>query len=105
MIDFTKPVQTRDGRPVEIITTKGRGQYPILYYIDDCLEIYRASTNGREAYCNNQSPYDLINVPEPRVYFANLTGYGAEWITKHGRAGATHKITITGEDCRIEAIK
>lgn len=23
MIDFTKPVQTRDGQPVEIITTKG----------------------------------------------------------------------------------
>jgi hypothetical protein len=32
-IDFTKPVETIDGTPVQIISTKGRGKYPILGYI------------------------------------------------------------------------
>ena len=33
MTDFTKPVQTRSGLPVTIITTKGRGEYPVIGYV------------------------------------------------------------------------
>jgi hypothetical protein len=32
-IDFTKPVETIDGTTVQIISTEGRGKYPILGYI------------------------------------------------------------------------
>jgi len=32
-IDFTKPVETIDGTLVQIISTEGRGKYPILGYI------------------------------------------------------------------------
>jgi hypothetical protein len=32
-IDFTKPVETIDGTSVQIISTEGRGKYPILGYI------------------------------------------------------------------------
>jgi hypothetical protein len=35
MIDITKKYQTRDGDPVEFITDKGRGEYPIIGYIGD----------------------------------------------------------------------
>ena len=32
-IDRNRPVQTAEGAPVEIITTKGRGIYPLIGYI------------------------------------------------------------------------
>tara|TARA_R110000822_G_scaffold301108_1_gene424778 strand:- start:5487 stop:5840 length:354 start_codon:yes stop_codon:yes gene_type:complete len=45
-IDFTKPVQTKCGQPVEIISTTARGAFPIVGYIGDFVEIQRWDSKG-----------------------------------------------------------
>ena len=69
MTDFTKPVQTRSGLPVTIITTEGRGYYPIVGYIGDCTHPDAWPKDGisKHGYYD-----DLINVPEKRVMYANM---------------------------------
>jgi hypothetical protein len=85
MIDFTKPVQTRDGRPVEIITTKGRGHWPVLGYIGDDADVRTWTMDGIFAV-TGAHPNNLINVPEAVVGWVNvyerLQTMGDGWITK-----------------------
>ena len=63
MIDYTKPVQTVSGEPVEIITTKGRGKYPIVGYIASSWDL-RTWTKYGTGVIGNLGATDLINVPE-----------------------------------------
>ena len=73
MIDFTKPVQTRDGRPVEIITTKGRGTYPVLGYAGDSAILFTWTEGGKLLTAHVEAAAtDLINVPEPVVGWLNV---------------------------------
>ena len=67
MTDFTKPVQTRSGLPVTIITTEGRGVYPIIGYVDDSTLPAGWSKDGRDGAHYSDYSYDLINIPEKRV--------------------------------------
>lgn len=74
MIDFTKPVQTRRGYPVMILTTDGRGNYPVVGYIRESTDVHTWMSSGR--YCTGpEGPLDLINVPEKRVVYVNLYPY------------------------------
>lgn len=43
----TMTAQTRSGEPVEIITTEGRGNYPIVGYIGDEVETQAWRENGK----------------------------------------------------------
>ena len=64
-LDLTKPVQTRDGQPVEIITTKGRyPEFPIVGYIgsSEYLELWALDGSNR----NVRGRADLVNVPKPK---------------------------------------
>ena len=68
LLDLTKPVQTRDGRPVTLLTTCGRGDYPIVGYIGDDMNISVWMDDGRVCtymYGLN-SPRDLVN-PAPSI--------------------------------------
>ena len=65
MTDFTKPVQTRSGLPVTIITTKGRGTRPVIGYMDASEKLHTWCIDG--SYTCASESYDLINVPEKRV--------------------------------------
>lgn len=66
MFDPTKPVQTRDGRPVTLIFTNGREPWPLVGYIvnDVTPNIWRA--NGYYRPGGIAYELDLINAPEPQ---------------------------------------
>lgn len=77
-IDWSKPVQTRDGRPVEIITTKGRDRlYPVMGYIADNTAPDHWDSKGR-FYAGQTAgcPADLVNVPEERELWLNVNEGG-----------------------------
>ena len=111
MIDWTKPVQTKDGRPVEIVTTKARFKdFPIYGYVgnDDVL----TSWPERGSIYRNLGPcvLDLINVPETKTYYGQLgrEGYNAIYFFAypHSESEATHKITLApGQPPKIEGVK
>jgi hypothetical protein len=74
-VDFSKPVQTRDGRPVELVTTNGRGQYHVLGYIDKNDTFTQWTAEGK--FLNEHESYaDLVNVPVKRVGWTNITPFG-----------------------------
>ena len=91
MTDFTKlspedlaRVTTRDGRKAEIITTKGRGAWPIAGYIGESCDLHVWHGNG--AFIWTGHPADLILPPAPRVYYAN--GYAGAIRGHHKSAEA-----------------
>lgn len=60
-IDPELPVRTRDGRPVQIITTKGRNKdWPIMGYVGDDTELVQWTPTGRAWSSGYESPHDLI---------------------------------------------
>lgn len=79
-LDITRPVQTRDGRPVRIITwTEGTKEYPIVGVVEDDLGevLYKWTSEGYflkgcKAYDDN----DLINAPERRSLYVNINEKG-----------------------------
>lgn len=87
-IDFTKPVRTRDGRAVTILTTSARGKYAVLGNIegDDVTDSWTLTG------CNNVSlsgdkPNDLINVPQKYRVWANCyrpNSIGVDTLRTHG---------------------
>ena len=72
MTDFTKPVQTRSGLPVTIITTKGRGKYCVLGFVGEDEFVTRWNIDGRIDCSKVNHELDLINVPEKRVMYVNI---------------------------------
>lgn len=68
-LDLTKPVQTRDGRPVEIKYVDESLEYAVNGIMADALgnrspRNWRA--NGR-VHSDGESPLDLIQAPEPLI--------------------------------------
>lgn len=60
-IDPKLPVRTRDGRPVQIITTEGRTKdWPIMGYIGDNTELVLWKPTGLARSSDQESPQDLI---------------------------------------------
>lgn len=70
-IDFTKPVQTKDGRPVRIICTDRKfGSYVVVGLIerDGREDLYSWDINGGYyGFYNNN--FDLVNVPEKKTVY------------------------------------
>jgi hypothetical protein len=91
MIDFTKPVQTRDGRPVEIITTKGRSHQPVLGYIEDNVLADYWSAGGEYIGAGTVSEVDLINVPEPVVWWVNVYPERCGAVVQHASLAPAQK--------------
>ena len=76
--DPTKPVQTRDGRKVELITTKGREPWVLVGYIDDGTQVVEWLKDGSRMQSHDIG-IDLINVPEPAKVvnrYLNVYKYG-----------------------------
>lgn len=63
MIDFSKPVQTKYGKPVHILSTVARGSYPVKGYIGEDVSLQGWTLDGTYII-GTKSPYDLKNVPE-----------------------------------------
>lgn len=66
-IDWDKPLQTRGGDPVTIITREGRGKFSVIGYIGAGDETAIWLSDGR--FYNNREPdyRDIINVPEKPI--------------------------------------
>ena len=62
-IDFTKPLQTRDGKKVRLLCTDAREPYPVIALIEETKLLGRFTSDGRDTR-GAESSWDLINVPE-----------------------------------------
>lgn len=73
-LDLTKPVQTRDGRPVRILCTDRVGKYQMVGLIlEDGHEYVETWNLNGQKYEGIISDIDLINVPpKPVKYFINV---------------------------------
>jgi hypothetical protein len=78
-IDFTKPLQTRMGDPVQLITTEGRGQYPIIGYIADSKTPATWTKDGNKLQGVSRTE-DLVNVP-PAKQVAYINVYAGDQST------------------------
>ena len=116
-LDLTKPMQTRDGQPVEIITTKGRyPKFPIVGYIGsfEYLELWALDGSNRVA----QGRAELVNVPEPQrvvdfwvnVYpnnfdsprpFAHWTKDAADACVRENRTACIHIRWTVGKGAEV----
>lgn len=75
-IDWTKPVQTKTGRNVEIFTTMAKGDYPVVGQIEQregygCM-IYTWTIDGKYFSEVTDDPLDLVNVPEKQHFYVNV---------------------------------
>ena len=62
-IDFTKPVQTKNGRKVRVLCTDAREPYPVIALIEETKLTGCFTSDGRDTR-GAESSWDLINVPE-----------------------------------------
>ena len=72
MLDFNKPVQTRDGRKVRVLCTDGRGDHPVVGYAACQNYLYSWRLSGHRYNTDETTITDLINVPETRVVWVNV---------------------------------
>ncbi len=79
MIDWTKPVQTRDGREVQIVRMEGVQPFPVIGYVKNKYkwDLYTWRIDGTRVAVTDSS--DLINVPEPKVLMAVGVGDDGTW--------------------------
>lgn len=86
MIDLTKPIQTRDGRPARIVSEAGTKRYPLLALVtrEDGTEYPTSRTKeGRVYEFPGNHPGDLINIPEEAAEYRNvyLKGFHREAVS------------------------
>lgn len=63
-IDFTKPLQTRDGRKVQLLCTDKVGtSYPVVVWLEDIKGTASYTLEGVNVI-GEESDIDLMNVPE-----------------------------------------
>lgn len=76
-LDYHRPLQTKDGRDVQIITFEGRDpEYPLVGYVTDDMGLYHWSATGR---CFAGLPeLNLINKPGiQHIRYLNFYANGA----------------------------
>lgn len=63
-LDVTKPMQTRDGRKVKMLTTIAKGRYPLVGLVEDGNheQAIQWTADGNPAL--NGARWELMNVPE-----------------------------------------
>jgi hypothetical protein len=71
MIDLTKKYRTKNGKDVELISDKGRGDYPIIGYFEGREALATWTQDGRYILAGN-SCSDLIEVKEKKKVWGNL---------------------------------
>lgn len=94
MLDLTKPVQTRNGRPVTLLTTNAKNDRPIVGLVEGPHEAFLTGTSyegqephswysdgshSRKGGVPKESHLDLVNVAEYRwVNIYNNVGDGSK---------------------------
>ena len=73
MIDFTKPVQTRDGKPVRVLCTDKAGGHCIVGIVQhDTCDTVRTWTKDGLYWKASVSKYDLVQAPVKRSVWLNM---------------------------------
>jgi hypothetical protein len=68
MLDLTKPIQTKDGRPVRLISTEGLRKRPIVgAMLQNGRETLISWNENGFYYANYRCDTDIINVPPPKA--------------------------------------
>ena len=62
-IDFTKPLQTRDGKKVRLLCTDKISSYPVVVWLEDIKATASYTLEGVNVI-GEESNIDLVNVPE-----------------------------------------
>lgn len=70
-IDWTKPVRTKNGWLVEIISTNARGNFPVLGYIGKYKNLTFWDENGKSPEIEADN-HDLENIPEEQTIYVNI---------------------------------
>jgi len=85
MIDFTKPVKTRDGKEVRILCTDRRDKnYPVVALIGDTDETAYYTKGGKYFHDKAPSTFDLVNVSQEcwvNIYYSPSSG--CFWLSRH----------------------
>lgn len=106
-LDLAKPLQTRDGRPVTLITTKGHDSYPLVGYIggDYFPEMWEHDgTSAATSFSNG--PSDLINTPEkPPKMVRYLNRYRGGAFFEITEKPVPHDRPELTESIRVEFVK
>lgn len=82
-IDFTKPVQTKDGRPLEIVTIRGRGDYPVIGFIGDSTAPSTFTADGKFFLGLENNNEDLENVPAKPVEIVRYFNIYEDFVMGH----------------------
>lgn len=81
--DPTKPCRTRDGRAVEILTTKAAGHFPIVGNVNGVSEFESWTKNGDAFHYSGPNLLDLVNY-EPEPWALPDPPHGYEWLRADG---------------------
>ena len=104
MIDINKKYRTRDGHPVELVTTSGRGKWPVWGYIGDDTNIMRWTIDGSDGHTTGTTrssvKNDLVEVKPKRVLWLNVYSDG-DSVSHESREDAD----IRSLDGRIACLK
>lgn len=82
MIDIRKTYKTRDGRPVELLTTRARGAWPVIGYIGDSEGLRRWSHDGTNYNFSRTDALALVEVKPKRTLWLNV--YPDDEVYAHG---------------------
>lgn len=96
-IDFTKPLQTRDGKKVRLLCTDAREPYPVIALIEETKLPGCFTSDGRDTR-GSESSWDLINVPEEVMVDRWMNVYPESafvYNTKELAIGARDKGSVT----------
>jgi hypothetical protein len=70
LLNINDSLETRNGHSVNIVTVHGRGDYPILGYIDDSINITTWLADGKYSK-GGEHPLDLVN-KDVKVMYVNV---------------------------------
>jgi hypothetical protein len=105
MLDFTKPIKTRSGKDVEILTTNCRGKYCVYGNVEGRGNTSAWAIDGLYLCESQPDELDLLNVPDTIVKYINV--YDAEeWMLHPSRAAADTAAASFRVACiRVEVVK
>lgn len=85
MIDWDKPVQTRDGMDVKIYTTEGQASdCPVVGEYLDIYGRWRIRTWNLDGESVRFPQYGLVNVPEKQTLWLNINSdWESGYTTRH----------------------
>ena len=92
-IDWTKPVRTKLTKwPVTLVTVKGRGDYPVVGYVGDNIDLSQWNLQGNKPG-RGEDPDGLENAPQriQREYWVNVY---------EDRVGCQCKTQVMAKDMR-----